>query len=71
MPQNLKKFKKQGWIHDQQMRLPLGRGSNGTCSPFPGLSQHSDHLKTHISTILENMAQRTDGRMDGPSYRDA
>ena len=30
------------------MRLPLGRGSKDSCSPFPGLSQYSDHLKPHF-----------------------
>ena len=56
---------KQGRIHDQQMRLPLGRGSIGSCSHFSGLSQHSDHLN-HILTIFTNMV-----RTDTPSYIDA
>ena len=35
---------KLGWIPDQQTRLPLGSGSEGTFSPFPGLSQHFNHF---------------------------
>ena len=36
---------KQGRIHDQQMRLPLGRGSIGSERlAFSGLSQYSDHF---------------------------
>ena len=49
-------FEKPGRMHDQQMRLPLGRGSKGSCSPFPGLSQYSDHtyfsIFQHISTYF-------------------
>ena len=60
-------LEKQGWVHDQQMRLLLGRGSKGICSPFPGLSQHSDHFKQHDSTVFENMAQQTYEQMDGPT----
>ena len=33
--------KKQGQKHDQQMRLPLGRGGKGSCSPFPGRSKYT------------------------------
>ena len=64
-------IKKQGRIHDQQMRLPLGRGSIGPCAPFPGLSQYiliTLKFKPHISTIFTNMARTygpTDGRTDG------
>ena len=63
---------KQGRIHDQLMRLPIGRGSIGSCPPFPHNSLITLKFKPYILTSFKNIAQtdqpmdgRTDGRMDG------
>ena len=45
----------------QQMRLPLSRGTIGSCSPFPGLSEHSDRFKPLIRH----------GQTDRHPYRDS